>query len=223
MKSILWQLEKYHGVEIEAENIVEISRTPQDNDIEFSVEELAAVVGCLPEDLNRMPIYPGTQILYPLELLAIYYLVSEGILVSNAENKCNEATIGFLRQQEPYAYVKEFENKLGDYVYGIMAARVARATYHTESDLIMIYGEEIKSSEAQRKYDKLPEHLRSKALEILGMPRSSSVKLVMDKLDSLISGSNLEQQILGRIGYLMVWRQLNEMPQGPPLLIFREG
>jgi hypothetical protein len=145
-----------------------------------------------------------TGILYPIEVLATYhtfYVHGEYIA---GEPVTDWFLFNFLMQTDLKEFKTTFENAIDAHTKKLVMARVLLATY----------------GGGQRQEDRLPyEPFRQVAATYLGV--QPSAKSAADALEHLNLYASLEQMILGRMGYLVIWHtnQRAKQPSTESLLL----
>jgi hypothetical protein len=126
--------------------------------------------------------------------MCIYHLVRTGKVYTGAEAACDNAIQQFMEQNsnDIENYTKIFHEASNDIVKKLIAARILVATFQ--------FGE--------RKLDFLPKPLKFRACELLNFNKEPSLSEAMNMIEKLHQRANLEEQILGRLGYLMMWKSL---------------
>ena len=162
-----------------------------------------------------MPYFNWTGILYPVDILAIYHLVHSGYLALRFESQCDEAIQNFLRHQDTIYYRDLFQKSMDENTKGLIILRALTATYSLlpSTVSITVHGvtQTTEKTAQTNKFDHLPKHLRDEICSFLGLRRSISHGEVAKMLEAASRQSTIEQQILGRMGYLFIWRHLNEL------------
>ncbi len=146
--------------------------------------------------INDMPHGKWADILYPLEVLAIYHCYyNRSKMVAN-EQTTDYFFQSFLAGMDMEKFRDNFKEAIDDNVMRHMMCRIIIATYG-----------------GNKKEDRLPTiPFRAAAAKSLGIGNSRTLqKEVLDIQDSLIRSSSLEQIILGRMGYLFTWHWWNKI------------
>lgn len=196
--SILDQLKKYQQAYTPTKT-VEVPDQPSGPSINFGA--IAAVLNCDPKLLHSMPYYTWTNVLYPVELVAAYHLYSLHHYVS--EDVCNSLTVQFMRRVHPAEYTASFTKAMDATVARLMQARALVATFYSQP--------------TKFKHDRLSAEFRPEIAALLGVAPTITAR---EASNIMVGGNNaatFEQQILGRVGYLILWSKLmksNIVPEG---------
>lgn len=135
------------------------------------------------------------DILYPLDIFIVYHLyyrystqiVNEAIADSLFNN--------FIRKQDIVKYREIFEGSVNANVKNIVMLRVAIATF----------------ADIRDKLNFLPlSKFRYPSLDFIGLNCNACVDEVRNKYFEVIRNSCVDDIILGRLGYLMVWHWHNK-------------
>ncbi len=202
MKSILRQLKKYQPKTEEGAAPKDKPKALIQADLSDSVTTIAENLGISPLALNKVPHFSHVNVLYPFKLLCIYDLVTTGrAYIPDAESKCDELILAFMdrKTSDIAGYVKIFKKAMSDRVQHLIAARILVATFQM----------------GNTRMDFLPAAVRARVCSLLNTHESISKSQAMSLLEQAQKWSNLEEQILGRLGYMMMWRSLTG--KGPAL------
>ena len=215
MKSILWQLSKYKKktdppkIEVEDDlpsntiTIYELARRIAEacyaNELpalaQKWIEERTNLIVTLCKDLPR---FHSADRLYPLEILCVYHC-----FYAHGRQVCGELVadkflFDFLLESDLEEYIQLFDKTASNTAKKLAMTRVFQATYPPPK-----YD--------ATKYDKLPripfraaaaKYLNLKATSVVAAP---SVGDAAKLQESLNKSATIEDIILGRIGYLMIW------------------
>lgn len=151
----------------------------------------------LPET-EELPIPSGINsrwvgILYPQKMLAIYMRVLSGRYTgASPEDACDDTLWGFLKSRHSSEYVK---------TYALAAtAKTKRLVMHRI--LVASFGL------GDKDIDNLDPQYFLMACQYLGAEPNLSFDHAVKMIESAHAHSLIEEQIMGRIGYLLVWRDL---------------
>ncbi len=166
-----------------------------------SPETIAKQLGCNIELVKQTPSFRWADILYPTSLATAYYLVLTGKHYIS-EQKCDEILTNFINQKEYIAYFLEYRQALTPKIQELIMARVLVASFGIGSV----------------KYDSVkPEH-RVVACKFLNLP-DTTYNQAWYLLESKNRDSNIEEQILGRLGYLLIWKDLSALEEKTSILV----
>lgn len=168
---------------------------------------LAIELGIPQNILDQVPHYPYADILYPHKAICIYYVVRSGkVFVPDPERRCNDYLEQFVAQKlaaiGAAEYHKQFKVAVNDKVFELIAMRTLAATYQ--------FG--------KNKMDYLPANRRDEILNYLRLPLDLSCNDALTKLEEASRMANDEEQMLGRLGYLMSWRVLAGKSFNPTII-----
>lgn len=130
------------------------------------------------------------NILYSEDLLKLYeeyYYSGAGV----TEKAADDALSGFLQKNFNSGYMDKWLKSATPNVRRLVMLRVFIATF----------GGAIAGS----KMDKLPRSHRDAAAKYVGLPSNSKITAVQDIFEKTQKSSSLEDMLLGRIGYLIIW------------------
>lgn len=171
-----------------------------------SISSLAMEIGVTPAALDKVPFYKYADVLYPYKAICIYFFVRTGTYFPDAEKRCNDYLEQFVVQQVATIgveeYFKRFKTAVTDKVFELIALRALAATYQ--------YG--------KNKMDYLPEYRREEICRYLKIPLNISCNDAITKLENASRSVNDEEQMLGRIGYLISWKILAGKNYNPTII-----
>jgi len=216
MKSILYQLQKYRqkkeepAIELKDDNLpdnavtmyqlaLNIARAQMKysaaskwsrytNDKQFVVDETERLARQIEKLCKDLPIFECSDRLYPLEVLCVYHC-----FYTHKTQVVNEQVVDafikdFMMGIDIREYYRLFDGSASKPAKRITMARVMLATYGC----------------GESKLDVLPEvPFRKKAATYLGIPETISGAARIQ--DSLHNTASIEDIIIGRLGYLMIW------------------
>lgn len=182
----------------------ELSHGPQHS---LVASTLAAELGINPKLIDQMPYFPYADVLYPRKAICIYWCVRTGkAYLPNPEARCNDYIEQFITERVAnmgaQAYFNQLKQAITDKVFELIALRTLAATYQ--------YG--------KNKMDYLPEFRRSEICDFLHFPQDISCNDVITKLEDASRTASDEEQMLGRIGYLVSWRSLAGKGYDPKII-----
>jgi hypothetical protein len=156
-------------------------------------KEISYAVGLL----SDMSPEKWANILYPIEVLATYHtFYNHGEYIAG-EPVTDWFLFNFLMKTNLKEFKTTFESAIDDHTKKLVMARVLLATF----------------GGGQREEDRLPyEPFRQVAAAYLGI--QPGAKNAADTLERLTMYANLEQLILGRMGYLVIWYS-HRQPEKP--------
>lgn len=161
-----------------------------DVDRSNSITYLADMIGVSPLSLNKMQNGRWADILYPRILLAAYHLtLSMTRLIS--EDTCDKFIQDFMSKQDPIKYAELYQSAINDGVKKLVAARVLCASFGR-------YG--------GSKLNNLPQYMKYGVCEFLKVDNGISFNQSCNLIERLSKEVDHETLILGRIGYLMMWK-----------------
>jgi hypothetical protein len=202
MSSILRQLKKYQSPpkEIKEEPSTEIEKAPS---TEIS-DEFLEDTGLSPALVDRVPMGVWVGVLYPHELEIIYHYVRKGRYIDKVEQKCDMLLQDFMGQQNPQQYIQTFKQAFDPRIKRLTMLRVLLASFR--------FGE-------SRGDNVHLQHMKT-AKEFLGIQGEISQEAAHRMLEADSATASTTEQILGRIGYILIWKELNgdEPPQIRQLL-----
>lgn len=221
MKSILWQLNKYQA-DLEANPSIGAGLKEPKSDTwsgtKVTPDSVAKMVlepdhmhnyDDVIEGLKDIGSYEWSDILYPLEILVIYHLYYAHGKQVVGEERTDDFLKSFLMSQDMGEFRVKFEGAIDDTTKKITLSRVALATYASRCPVV----------------DKLPvSPFRVPSLKYLGLGPNATAGDVSGLQSMLDRSANIEQLILGRMGYLMIWYSHQSTPAKPdsiPLLTQR--
>jgi hypothetical protein len=141
--------------------------------------------------LGNMPILPYMNKLYPIITLARYHLYYNHQWQTSEESVDAEIA-DFMTQVDIDTYKPEFMKACDEAVRKIMLVRALQATFQ--------YGKIAR--------DNLPEDMRSKICSMLEVSSTTTLAQAVKIQDAMNKVATMEQLILGRFGYLMMWNSL---------------
>lgn len=168
---------------------------------------LAIELGIPQNILDQVPHYRYADILYPHKAICIYFVVRTGkLFVPDPERRCNDYVEQFMGQKiaslGPVEYHSQFREAVNDRIFELIALRTLAATYQ--------FG--------KNKMDYLPSQRRDEILAYLKLPPDLSCNDALTKLEDVSRLANDEEQMLGRLGYLMSWRTLAGKGYNPTII-----
>lgn len=200
MRSILYQLKKYGAQE--PLPVPPQPPQPPSNDPEnpYAIEGIppgfaqASIIQT--DELNEPDKVYGIwqDILYPTVLAKMYDNTLSGKHTCS-ETTCDTALKNFINKQNQNQYTANYRKAMTDHIKTLTMLRVLLATY----------------GQGVTNLDRVSVEYRRKALEFLKVQDTISASRVHDLLEQISKMSSIEQLILGRIGYLLLWNNL----QGP--------
>jgi hypothetical protein len=187
-------LNKYQIDKKESDTIDAQSKEP---DNEYSISRLAKWVGVEPKILNDMPhgIWAGK--LYPIELMVVYFVVFKGrAFLSDPEKLSDDLLIDFMTNRINEigieGYFTEFKKALNPVSRQLMLSRMLLATFSNKQDM-----------------GSLPKDLRLQFTSALGLDKNITHSVAAGCIEQFQRGADLEDLILGRLGYLMGWKYMS--------------
>lgn len=161
-----------------------------------TLELMAASISVHPSLLINIQPYKYDNILYPRAAICIYELLKQKTIVLEAENKCNNLISTFLEQKiqdiGANEYLKIYRSAATDKIREIVMLRILAATF--------CFG--------KSKLDYLPETHRKSACQLLNLNQEVTQKQAIELLEEKTNKATSEEQILGRLGYLITWKEL---------------
>lgn len=209
MKSILWQLNKYQQ-DLETNPKIDVGlKEPKPNTwsgIKVTPDSVAKMV-LEPDFMHRyndvikglkdIGSYEWSDVLYPLEILVIYHLYYNHGKQVVGEERTDDFLKSFLMSQDMGEFRVKFEDAIDDTTKKHTLSRVAMATYASRCPVI----------------DKLPvSPFRVPSLKFLGLGPNATSGDVSGLQLMLNRSASIEQLILGRMGYLMIWYSHQSTP-----------
>lgn len=183
MKSILWQLSKYNK-EQPKETTIEVKDENQGTTIDF--EYLARVFQVSKEKLHNIPFGRWIDILYPIELFVAHHLHIYD------ESFCDKIIKSFLRFKDPAQYRQDLMKAVDDTSKAIILYRMLVAS----------------TSTTKKEYEWLPPNTKSTICSLLGIDQNVTRNEAYSALESGFRSSSIEQNIIGRLGYMFIWSQM---------------
>lgn len=183
----------------------ELRRLPPKHGIIQS--SLAIELGIPQGILDQVPHYRYADVLYPHKAICIYFVVRTGkTFVSDPERRCNDYLEQFMAQKiaaiGAVDYYAQYREAVNDKIFELLTLRMLAATYQ--------FG--------KNKMDYLPLQRRSEILTYLKLPLDLSCNDALIKLEDASRTANDEEQMLGRLGYLMSWRTLAGKNYNPTVI-----
>ncbi len=198
MKSILRQLAKYKQKPEESTQIV-VPEWADERD--FDIEQLAKIVAPsldrVPEfvkKLGDMPTFKGMGILYPVTTLARYHLYYRHATMTS-ELLTDAEIIRFVKSVDKVNYREQFAKLCDKEVVRATLIRCLLATFDGFDD----------------PKDRLPKELRPQICSKLGVQQNITLSQTVKLQENLKQERfSIEQQILSRLGYVMIWNSLQD-------------
>ena len=193
MKSILRQLKKYQP---KPQPIEKPEEDPTSTDLQISgdrIEDAVANTGLSKKDVTGAPVGIWADTLYPHELDIIYYWVRKGRYIENVEKKCDDFLKDFMGRQNPNQYIQIFKQAMNPRVKRLTMLRVLLASFG--------FGE--------KPGDNVIETYRQTAKKFLQIKGEITQEEAHRMIESEHKYADTSEQILGRIGYLIIWKDLN--------------
>lgn len=190
MRSILRQLKKYQTTKLE-------DPTEQKPEESTAIIKNSAVLSDVQQAAKELGVYAGTlnvsertwtNILYPYTLLCAYHivLVKKGYV---PEDKCDKILAKFLKKNYNLSYLDKFKEASTPAIKRLVMFRVMLASYNI----------------GERRRDNLDKSYRVKAAEYLHINKDMLVNDLRNKMDAEYAQAGIEELILARVGYLMIW------------------
>jgi len=134
-----------------------------------------------------LPIYESADLLYPLEILCTYHCFYNHKKQVTGEKVTNKFLMNFLLKTDISEYIKLFEKTASKTAKILTMTRVIQATFGGSTKL-----------------DRLPTSpFRVPAAAFIGI--SATLNNAVKLQESIHRSADIEDIILGRIGYLMIW------------------
>tara|TARA_R100001244_G_scaffold25113_2_gene25343 strand:+ start:13752 stop:14384 length:633 start_codon:yes stop_codon:yes gene_type:complete len=194
-KSILHQLSKYK----QPENSTELTKVNSEVSVkneETSISKIALALGVPNNALAKVPFGNYANILYPFKLSCLYHAVRNGSYIGGVEKKCDDLIQNFMnekiRELGREGYLAFFQKAVTPQVKRLIMLRVLVASF----------------GKGSKKMDIIPANLKRPACEQLELSTTINHKIAMGLIEKAYSYASLEDQILGRLGYLLVWKNL---------------
>ena len=191
----------YDGIGIAAEyteKAKELKLDKEENILEFLKHAKKMTNENLTEIFKNKPIsYKYSGVLYPPALLYLYESTKYQIFISFIEDKCNrllEQFISGLKGQVLASYKNRLIESLNDMAKYVGNGRALVATFN----------------KSQNPADNINENCRKEFAENLGASESISYEEALDLLDQITKRADSEEQILGRILYIMIWYSIEK-------------
>lgn len=205
-KSILNQLKKYSQTNEQTHKIITKSNNNEhlDFDLDLISKQIAAtdkyihieavveLSKTIKKKLQDMPLFEASGKLYPYITLARYHL-SYVKQYPTSEKVCDDEIKEFMSRQSIEEYAKEFKKYCDETSKKVVLTRALQATFP--------YG--------NVKLDFMPETLRNDICDQLNISRGTTYSNSAVMLQELNQKININQQILGRLGYLIMWTWYN--------------
>jgi hypothetical protein len=199
MKSILHQLAKYKNQPDEESTklIVPEWGSGDEIDIEALAKQIASSDSQVPDlikKLGNMPRFKRMDILYPTITLARYHLYyNHGTITSEAHT--DTEIIQFVKNVDKAKYREEFTKSCDEDVIRATLIRCLIATFDGFKSL----------------RDRLPKSLRPQLCSKLGVSQSILLRETVRLQERLNTASfSIEQHILSRLGYIMIWNSMQD-------------
>jgi hypothetical protein len=162
-----------------------------------SLAEVAAYIGVSEYQIQSIKPYPFTDVLYPLAMLCMFHLTMvRRVFIPGAENICNELLQDFIKKKKEEVgaeeYFRIFRTAVTPAIQRLTMMRILLATFE--------FG--------YKKMDNLPSNHKTVACDFLGLPYDIKLTDVQDMLEKEQLKYNMEELILGRVGYLIMWKEL---------------
>lgn len=200
----------YEGIAIaiEYKDKGEKLKTERDKDIEEFLEFAKTITNeTLNEAFKLKPIiYYYSGVLYPPSLLYLYESIKYGIFIPYLEEKCNKILTQFITKLKGltlYAYRDRLIKSLTDIAKYLGNARALLATFNKEGSHTDIIHMNFKKDFAIN----------------LGLTESVTKEEVHELLTKASKIASSEEQILGRLLYIMIWYSINDYQEDQKLLL----
>jgi hypothetical protein len=184
----------------------ELRRQPQ-RQYSVAPTSLAIELGIPQSILDQVPNYTYADVLYPKQAICIYFVIRTGkAFIPDPERQCNDYLERFIAERVATlgieTFFRQFKSAITDKVFELIALRILAATYQ--------YG--------KNKMDYLPEYRRDEICKYLHIPLDISCNDAITKLEQVSRMATDEEQILGRLGYLMSWKVLAGKNYNPTIV-----
>lgn len=199
-RSILRQLKKYQPPKQEADKVEVV--VPDKTDSGLDLKALASkIVPAMkvPEVtklLGSMQLTRWVDILYPMTTLARYHLFYNHHYQTSEQGADAEIT-AFMRNVDLQEYSQKFIVACDEETRRVVLIRCLLATF----------------ADFKNPRDRIPSEYRSRICNRLGI-QITSLKSAVAYQERMKSELTMEQQILGRLGYVMIWNMIHT-PAGP--------
>jgi hypothetical protein len=163
----------------------------------YSTKEIAAYLGIDEKRLSGITPYPYTGILYPFAMICVFHLVIyRKTFIPRAEAICDELLQEFIQMKTAEVgadrYFKTYREATSLSTQRLTMLRILLATFE--------FG--------YKKIDNLPSTHRTTACDFLNLPYDIKLSEVQTMLEEEQLKYNIEERILGRVGFLIIWKEL---------------